>query len=218
MLFILTGEVQTGKTRWLSELTLRLSEENIPCYGVLTPGTWKREDTSFEKLGIEAVLLPQNQVIPFAKRGDLVLPEEHISKQSSSLGLHWCIFEGALQEVNEHFSKLHSKVCTSSATGEGQTELTQDKTLVSEAGGSHKKGLLIVDELGKLEFEIEQGGLTGAFDLLDEGATELYDHALIVVRSSLYAQAEARFKGSWARVQALYPTESAAQGLLNVLM
>lgn len=200
MLFILTGQVQTGKTRWLSKLVMRLDEEGIPCYGVLTPGKWKRDGVSFEKLGIEARLLPQNQIIPFAQRADLVLSDEQISEQSRALGLRWHIFEDALTAMNDHFKSLRGKAINLEATRE-----------------SPCKGLLIVDELGKLELGDEPGGLTEALRLLDQGPTDLYAHTLIVVRSSLYAQAEARFGASWANVQALQPSESATETLVSML-
>lgn len=200
MLFVLTGQVQTGKTRWLRNLVLCLNTVDFTSYGLLTPGIWRRTDTSFEKLGIEAVLLPQSQTIPFAQRVDLVLPEEQISKKSRALGLHWRIYEEALRQINDHFCALEKESFDAGAATEPR-----------------KKGLLLVDELGRLELEGEPGGLTAALNLLDRGPSTLYEHALIVVRSSLYAQAEARFSESWRGVQALYPTEAATNALLSVL-
>ena len=40
MLFLLTGEVQIGKTRWLEGLVADLAERGVPCAGVLAPGQW----------------------------------------------------------------------------------------------------------------------------------------------------------------------------------
>lgn len=200
MLFILTGQVQTGKTRWLSKLVDRLGEEDVSCYGVLTPGIWKRKDTAYEKLGIEAVLLPQNQIIPFAQRDDLVLPERRKPNQSSARGLRWCIDEDALQAINEHFNALQSKVDSPDT-----------------ASKLHKKGLLLIDELGKLELEGKPGGLISALNLLGKGPTKFYKHALIVVRSSLYCEAASRYKASWKDVQPLHPTEVDAQTFLHIV-
>ena len=41
MLFILTGDVQTGKTRWLESLIDSLNENGISAQGVLAPGVWR---------------------------------------------------------------------------------------------------------------------------------------------------------------------------------
>lgn len=40
MLFLLTGEVQIGKTRWLEKLVADRVERDVPCAGVLAPGQW----------------------------------------------------------------------------------------------------------------------------------------------------------------------------------
>ncbi|MFR1166965.1 MAG: hypothetical protein ACLSDQ_04740 [Adlercreutzia equolifaciens] len=40
MLFLLTGEVQIGKTRWLESLVTELADRGVPCAGVLAPGQW----------------------------------------------------------------------------------------------------------------------------------------------------------------------------------
>ena len=41
MLFFLTGEIQTGKTRWLSELAEELEAAGVGVAGVLAPGVWR---------------------------------------------------------------------------------------------------------------------------------------------------------------------------------
>ena len=64
MLFLLTGEVQIGKTRWLESLVTELGAFGVPCAGVLAPGQWvpsmgpRADANGFEKLGIDNVLLP----------------------------------------------------------------------------------------------------------------------------------------------------------------
>ncbi|MFR8830425.1 MAG: hypothetical protein ACLVHC_03640, partial [Eggerthella lenta] len=70
MLFLLTGDVQIGKTRWLERLAAELSGDGVQVAGVLAPGVWRvREphevpgerglagEGRFEKLGIDNVLL-----------------------------------------------------------------------------------------------------------------------------------------------------------------
>ena len=64
MLFLLTGEVQIGKTRWLESLVTELADRGVPCAGVLAPGRWvpsegeHADENGYEKLGIDNVLLP----------------------------------------------------------------------------------------------------------------------------------------------------------------
>ena len=64
MLFLLTGEVQIGKTRWLESLVTELADRGVPCAGVLAPGQWvpsegeHADENGYEKLGIDNVLLP----------------------------------------------------------------------------------------------------------------------------------------------------------------
>ncbi len=38
MLFVLTGDVQTGKTRWLHDLVEEIASRGVLCEGVLAPG------------------------------------------------------------------------------------------------------------------------------------------------------------------------------------
>ena len=61
MLFLLTGEVQIGKTRWLESLVAELGAFGVPCAGVLAPGQWvpstgpHADANGFEKLGIPVI-------------------------------------------------------------------------------------------------------------------------------------------------------------------
>ena len=74
MLFILTGDIQIGKTRWLESTCRKLAADGIPCAGVVAPGVWvpsEHDDANgFEKLGIDNLLLPQGERITFARRRD----------------------------------------------------------------------------------------------------------------------------------------------------
>ena len=74
MLYILTGEIQTGKTRWLQGLIDELTQEGVPLEGVLAPGVWRpnpAKPNGFEKLGIDNVMLPGGETVAFARRRDL---------------------------------------------------------------------------------------------------------------------------------------------------
>lgn len=105
MLFVLTGDIQTGKTRWLANVIDELNRDGVGCAGVLAPGIWREcgsDDAAddgvakkgraasvdpadgsvlsavprFEKLGIENVLLPQGEHLLFALRRDLASQDE----------------------------------------------------------------------------------------------------------------------------------------------
>ena len=104
MLFLLTGDVQIGKTRWLERLAAELAGDGVPVAGVLAPGVWRvREphevpgerglagEGRFEKLGIDNVLLPGGERVPFARRRDLALAEGSFdpTSQSASAQLAW---------------------------------------------------------------------------------------------------------------------------------
>ena len=47
MLFLLTGDIQIGKTRWLEQLICDMCARGVECAGVVAPGVW-RERTAAE--------------------------------------------------------------------------------------------------------------------------------------------------------------------------
>lgn len=92
MLFILTGDIRTGKTTWLEARVRELEAAGVPVYGVLAPGVWR----GGEKIGIENVLLPSRERVPLAR------PAE----DGCSAGLGWDFDEAALARVNAHLVGL----------------------------------------------------------------------------------------------------------------
>ena len=92
MLFILTGDVRTGKTTWLQERVRETEAAGIPVHGVLAPGVWR----DGKKTGIENVLLPSREHVLLATP----------SKSGCSGGLGWDFDETALAHVNAHLTKL----------------------------------------------------------------------------------------------------------------
>lgn len=180
MLFLLTGEVQIGKTRWLESLVAELGAFGVPCAGVLAPGQWvpstgpHADANGFEKLGIDNVLLPGGERVPFARRGDLARADGTFDEESQAAKaeLAWHIDDAAIDRVNAHFD-----------------EITAHASAVAP-------GLLIVDELGRLEIW-RGGGLTSAMALLAQGPTAAFPHALAVVRDYLLDDAEALFAEAW---------------------
>lgn len=194
MLFILTGDIQIGKTRWLQKLTSDLIARGVMCAGVLAPGIWVPSETGdengFEKLGIDNLLLPQGTSVSFARRLDLAQAEGTFDPQSQAgqAQLGWAISDEAIAQVNAHFDEL--------VKGE-----------VLKTG--QKPGFLVVDELGRLEL-LRNEGLTSALALLDEGPTDAFPHALIVVRDTLCDAAVDRFEAIWGTPRIIKPNGEAS--------
>lgn len=229
MLFVLTGDIQTGKTRWLQSLAADLAAAGVACCGVLAPGVWRERSEEelaaacasggsrdavpaasscgasvssvdydppvrFEKLGIDNVLLPSGERVPFARRRDLALAEGSFVKgsQSARAKLGWEISESAIARVNAHFAVL------------------------GEAASGSSPALLIVDELGPLEL-LRGGGLVEALALLDAGPSERFPNALVIIRESLLDVARERFEGAWGALRPIAPGDearSAIEGLI----
>ena len=180
MLYLLTGQVQTGKTRWLQGLVSAYEARGVAVGGVLAPGVWREVTardgtTSFEKLGIDNILLPEHETIPFASRRDLAVLDGTFDAESQSARaqLHWEISQDALACVNAHFEQLGH-----------------------EAGIRKAAALLVVDELGRLEL-LRGEGLVGALALLGLGPTPAYPDAVAVVRETLLPRAHELLDGPW---------------------
>lgn len=190
VLFVLTGQIQTGKTRWLQNMIKVLEDAGVECYGVLAPGVWRErsdeqiaalvelgedEPARYEKLGFNNVLLPHGETIPMARRRDIAQAEGSYvsSSQSSQANLSWDMSEEGITRVNEHLRSLR----------ELDAEMADRR-------------LLVIDEVGRLEL-LRNGGLTAALDLLDAGPTPAFAHVLIVVREALIDRALERFGYLW---------------------
>ena len=207
MLFVLTGNVQTGKTRWLEELVRDLENADVTTIGVLAPGVWAdRRDNpeafpscdanGFEKLGIDNVLLPDGERISFARRADLAMRDEQLdpSSQSARAKLMWAIDDDAIARVNDHFASLQKQASSSSQT---------------------VPGMLIIDELGRLELERGEG-LTEALGFLEAGPSPLARHALIVVREQLLPHVDKRFQ-LWGDTTLVRPCEESRALILRTV-
>lgn len=210
MLFILTGDIQIGKTRWLTSLANELESQGARCAGVIAPGVWVPSDTGdangFEKLGIDNVLLPEKKRIPFARRRDLALAEGTLDpeSQSAQMKLGWEISDDAIAQVNRHFDNIARTV------REGG-----DRTTAADPAKGNP-GLLIVDEFGRLEL-LRNLGLASALALIDAGPTQAFPHALIVVRDTLLQVATERFSPAWDDVRPISPTPKARKDIRRAL-
>lgn len=248
MLFILTGDVQSGKTRWLVDLVAALEQQQVCCWGTLAPGIWiehpkphskqrtvenansetAQEEVTREKIGIENVLLPHKEKLCFAKQRDQLAahPDKHFAAttESDHAKLNWAISDTALQIVNEHFDSIAAQAFPLSenniSKSLGNSTASKDRQALKSEGGSfpispkatpaqNMKGILIVDEIGRLEIE-QNKGLSAAVSLIEKGSSLLYEHALIVVRKTLLAACRAQFSPYWEQTITLSSTEESA--------
>lgn len=237
MLFFLTGNIQTGKTRWLEGLVKKLHGCGVRTYGVLAPGQWVRHENdvatnsqlsyepTFEKLGIDNVLLPSGKRIEFARRRDLALGgvnEFASGKQAAAAQLGWAISDNAIAQVNSHFGELVA-LCTNNnetrilreCNGEGGEK--QLPTAHERKEAKHaSKNLLVIDELGRLEL-MRGAGLTNAVKLLELGSTDVFQTAIVIVRETLVDSAIERFNNAWGSCEKIYPTSEGEQKVRKAL-
>ena len=222
MLFLLTGVVQIGKTRWLESLMAELAAFGVPCAGVLAPGQWvpstgpRADANGFEKLGIDNVLLPSGERIPFARRGDLARADGTFDEESQAARaeLAWHIDDAAIDRVNAHFDEIEITAHASAAAPVGAKPHSERSAEGAESKDpSRAPGLLIVDELGRLEIW-RGGGLTSAVALLAHGPTPAFPHALAVVRDYLLEDTEALFAEAWPDHCRISPNGAAREAIL----
>ena len=225
MLFLLTGDVQIGKTRWLEKLCGDLAAAGVCVAGVIAPGQWVPRaegqpggkhrfdgEGRFEKLGINNVLLPQGERIVFARRRDLAEGDQPFAQgeQAKAAQLAWAISDEAIAQVNNHFAMLAKMGQRDSPFVPFGAVSASEKLAPAIAPGS----FLMVDELGRLEL-LRGCGFTNAVALLDAGPTPTFPHALAVVRETLLDQAVSRFAPAWGKPHPIAPGDEARQLILN---
>ena len=229
MLFVLTGGIQTGKTRWLGRLVEAHGAEGVRCSGVMAPGVWRkrrcgtapstgelavgsRAESEYEKLGIDNVLLPGGERVPFARRVDLACQAGayDIRSQSARAGLGWAIDDAAIARVNAHFRALAAEagpeIETAESVGMSVSGVGSADPSLADAR-QHVASLLIVDELGRLEL-MRGEGLVEAMALLDRGPTRAFPHALVVVREDLLPLAHKRLAPAWGAPEPIRPDDA----------
>ena len=209
MLFLLTGDVQIGKTRWLENLCASLQAAGTCVAGVVAPGQWVLRPEGqpggkhgfdgagrFEKLSIDNVLLPQGERIEFARRRDLAAGGKAFAEgaQAKAAKLGWAISDTAIAQVNAHFAMLAKQTAN-------ETELAPH-------------AMLVVDELGRLEL-LRGCGLTNALAILDAGPTPQFPHAIAVVRETLLDEARRRFEPHWGKATVIGPDDAARNLVLE---
>ena len=207
-LYILTGQIQTGKTTWLKAMLQKAKECNIKMHGVLTPAIF--EDGI--KTGIEACLLPSEKRFLLAKK--------IYAECSASAGEE----DGesnheASASAGEKGRESGSRVDTGAGEKYGTTNSKTSARLSADAGekcntimdGKKKLGYnfdneaikhinahlhncegvknLVIDEIGPLEM-LQGKGYVQAMELLDKKAVQ---NAICVVRPSLLDEAKKRW-------------------------
>lgn len=226
MLFLLTGDVQIGKTRWLENLCASLQAAGTCVAGVVAPGQWVPRPEGqpggkhgfdgagrFEKLGIDNVLLPQGERIGFARRRDLATEGKAFAEgaQAKAAKLGWAISDAAIAQVNAHFAALAKQA--------GITPADDDDDPAAAQAAANKTRLaphamLVVDELGRLEL-LRSCGLTNALAILDAGPTPQFPHAIAVVRETLLDEARRRFEPRWGKATVIGPDDAARNLVLE---
>lgn len=196
MLFILTEKIQRGKTRWLEHAARVLEARGVAVAGVVSPGVWREHagedgDVQFEKLGIDCVLLPQEERLHMAVRADLSMPDDGFDLFVDNPHMMWNMSSASVAAVNEHFDRLARHASC----------------------GTKRRGVLLVDEIGWVELQ-GRGGFTRAVALLDKGPGSAFPHALIVARDSLHQQVEDRFKDAWGGAVLLSPDQEGLDALI----
>ncbi len=211
VLFVLSGNRQIGKTRWLEQLVKQLSEEGVTSYGVLAPGVWQNGAASLEKTGIDNVLLPEGTRIKLAKHRskiaaincDAISVADAIAATSTPHS-SWVFDPVAIERVNGHLEALRKQL-------HGSYDAAPDK-----CARVTQKGVLVIDELGPLEL-VKNSGLVQAVGLMEDGPSENVSHAIVVVRESLLPELEGRF-GKWGERLIVGPSDSDLQLVREMLL
>lgn len=243
VLFLLTGDVQIGKTRWLENLCASLQAAGTCVAGVVAPGQWVPRPKGqpggkhgfdgagrFEKLGIDNVLLPQGERIGFARRRDLATEGKAFAEgaQAKAAKLGWGISDAAIAQVNAHFAALAKQAgiapADDGADVPAAAKANDDATASTPAAASitanetqlAPHAMLVVDELGRLEL-MRGCGLTNALAILDAGPTPQFPHAIAVVRETLLDEARRRFEPRWGEPIAIGPDDIARELVLETV-
>ena len=198
MLFLLTGDVQIGKTRWLERLASELYAEGCEVAGVVAPACGARRGRAGSRSSASTTCCCRTASASRSRGGatsraprGLLDPES----QSEAAQLAWHISDDALARVNAHFGLIAEGMCGGAEEGEARPRL------------------LVVDELGRLELERGCASYTYIY-LLARGATARFPHALAVVRDWLLPRAVERFGAAWGGARAISPDDG-ARGLVR---
>ena len=124
----------------------------------------------------------------------------------------WHIDDEAIARVNAHFDELAVRASVAVPT-DAKSHSGRSAEGAESKDPSRAPGLLIVDELGRLEIW-RGGGLTSAMALLAQGPTAAFPHALAVVRDYLLDDAEALLAEAWPDRCRIKPNDAAREAIL----
>lgn len=208
MLFLLTGDVQIGKTRWLEDLCASLQAAGTCAAGVVAPGQWVPRPEGqpggkhgfdgagrFEKLGIDNVLLPQGERIEFARRRDLAAKGKAFAEgtQAKAAKLGWAISDTAIAQVNAHFAMLAKQASIAPADSGAEDPTTTQAEVDTPAAAPLDNGAcppvaaetaaetspLAQTSTGESTAAKAEGNVLAAAPAVNE--TRLAPHAMLVV-------------------------------------
>lgn len=208
MLFLLTGDVQIGKTRWLENLCSSLQAAGTCVAGVVAPGQWVPRPEGqpggkhgfdgagrFEKLGIDNVLLPQGERIGLARRRDLAAKSKAFTEgtQAKAAKLGWAISDTAIAQVNAHFATLAKQASIAPADSGADDSTTTQAEVGTPAAAPLDNGVcppvaaetaaktspLVQTNTGESTAAKAGGNVLAAAPAANE--TQLAPHAMLVV-------------------------------------
>jgi len=180
MLYLLTGDVEIGKTTWLKQVVRDARAADVPLAGYISPAVFEEVGGVSQKTAIDCVMLPEERCVRIGWRADLArgagIDDAQLHK--SALGLRWVFDDAVMEELNTRLSAYDAE--------------------------RPAPGLLLVDELGFLEFQ-ENTGVTEAMRVLDGG---FYRDAIATMRPALLDEARERWlvgAGGADQVQVIAP-------------
>ncbi|MDR2672412.1 MAG: hypothetical protein LBC35_03825 [Coriobacteriales bacterium] len=151
MLFCLTGGIQTGKTRWLLHLADELQACGVRCAGVISPGIWREipdndcgsRAARYEKLGIEVMLLPGGERLPFAQQRT-ALPDDKDAASIKQAGQAGQV--GQLRKTGQIRQLRQARTSTKQAGQAGQTDQSKLSTGQTAQTGQTKPSTRQADQ------------------------------------------------------------------------
>lgn len=204
MLYLLTGEIQTGKTRWLEARLAEAEAAGVEVHGVLSPGVWvPAEDGSFEKQGIDLVFYPSHEHVRFADR---LNPDDVTDADDDGYDEPEEAQEGIEELTGEPLEGEAPAPCPMHADGRilgwkfysywfGRVNDLFAELRKAESADSGSRRLVVIDEIGRLE--LAGRGFSEAVSFLLDGENPAWPDVVAVVRSELLDRARTLLDPVW---------------------